>query len=249
MKILLTNDDGVDSIGLDTLRRELSGSHTLRVVAPDRERSATSHAVTLHEEVVFHELGDDRYSCSGTPADCVLYTLLGAIDFVPDIVVSGINHGANLGTDIIYSGTVGAARQAALMNFPGIAVSLVSKEHDADFRPAAAFIRDNLFHLSSHWDNEHFINVNVPVTFLGGGSFTVARPAKRVYSDKLIERKGAGDKRAFSIQGSNSTATGDGITDWNVVENGGVSVSPIFLHPLNHSAKEAYYNRMVGRSV
>ena len=245
MNILLTNDDGVGSAGIETLRIELENAHTLRVVAPDRERSGTSHAVTFREEVVFHDLGDGRYSCTGTPADCVLYSLLGAIEFVPDVVISGINHGANLGTDIIYSGTVAAARQAALMKVPGIAVSLVTRGKDADFRPAAAFIAKNLSLLSSLWDEEHFININVPLSFSGGPDIFVSRPSRRVYADKVVETESDEKGRAFSLRGASNSAVGEGITDWDVVYKGGISISPIVLHPLNHSGKEAYYTRMV----
>ena len=249
MNILLTNDDGVGSAGLEILWQELSNAHTLRIVAPDRERSGTSHAVTLREEVIFSDLGDGQYSCSGTPADCVLYSLLGALDFTPDIVISGINHGANLGTDIIYSGTVAAARQAALMKVPGIAVSLVTRDRDADFGPAASFIKKNLSLLSSLWDEEHFINVNLPVSFSGCGEFTVSSPSIRVYADKLVERERNKRERAFALRGSANTAVGDGVTDWDVVHKGGVSISPIILHPLNHSGKEAYYTHMVMGAV
>jgi 5'-nucleotidase len=249
MNILLTNDDGVGAAGLEALRLELSGSHTLCTVAPDRERSATSHAVTLRKEVVFHDIGESQYSCTGTPADCVLYTLLGAIEFVPDIVISGINHGANLGTDIIYSGTVAAARQAALMKVPGIAVSLVTKNKDADFRPAAAFIVKSLTLLSSLWDEEHFININIPLSFSTDLKLSVSRPSRRVYGDSVVEREIDENGRAFLLRGASNTAIGEDNTDWDVVHKGGISISPIVLHPINHSGKEAYYTRMVKGSA
>lgn len=251
MNILLTNDDGIGSTGLETLRLELSDEHNLCVVAPDRERSGVSHAVTLREDVVFRDLGGGAYSCSGTPADCVLYSLLGAVDMVPDMVISGINHGPNLGTDLIFSGTAAAARQAALMKVPGIAVSLVAEDNDADFRPAAFFISQTLSFLSSLWDEEHFINVNVPVSFTGNRDFTVSQPSERVYADKLVKREGHAGERAYALTpgDTQSTGIGGGNTDWNVVHSGRVSISPILLRPLNHSGKEAYYTRMAADSA
>ena len=137
MKILITNDDGIFSEGITTLKNALIADHDVWVVAPDTERSGTSHAITLKDAVRMSRIDERTYSCGGTPADCVLYSLLGAVDLDPDIVVSGINHGPNIGTDIIYSGTVAAARQAALMDRPAVAVSVVGMQGPLNFELAA----------------------------------------------------------------------------------------------------------------
>ena len=246
MKILLTNDDGIGSIGIEALRRELKKSHELCTVAPDRERSGASHAATFREEVVFRELEDHLFSCTGTPADCVLFSLLGAVDFSPDVVISGINHGANLGTDIIFSGTVAAARQAALMRVPGIAVSLVTKSREFDFSPAAHFISEKLSLLVSLWDENHFVNVNIPEVVKDEWQIIVARPSQRIYDFKLVERESGGDGRAFALKGAVQSLCDEGNTDWEAIKRGVVSISPVNLYPTNHSDNELRYTDRVG---
>jgi len=126
MNILITNDDGIESEGLKTLARVLSRDHRIMIVAPDGERSGKSHSISLGEPVRMRRMGENALACGGTPADCVLFSILGAVPEKPDIVVSGINRGPNLGTDIIYSGTAAAARQAALMGYAAVAVSVTS---------------------------------------------------------------------------------------------------------------------------
>ena len=124
MTVLLTNDDGIDSAGLEALRSHLSVHHDVWTVAPDGERSAMSHYITVRDPIRCREIGKQIYKSSGSPADCVIVGMVGGFATKPDIVVSGINIGPNLGTDIVLSGTVAAARQAAFMGVPGIAVSI-----------------------------------------------------------------------------------------------------------------------------
>lgn len=123
MKILLTNDDGIKSLGLRALQDVLGGEHEVWTVAPDRERSGSSHCISIKNPVRFHQVEERQFACGGTPADCVLFSCLGALPERPDLVISGINLGPNIGTDIIYSGTAAAARQAALMDIPAVAIS------------------------------------------------------------------------------------------------------------------------------
>ena len=131
MNILVTNDDGIAAEGLEALINELKGLcnaqnkplHTITVIAPDTERSGVSHAMTLRHPTKVRRLNEGLYTCSGTPADCVIVAGLGIVKEKIDLVVSGINRGPNLGTDIVYSGTCAAARQAALVGIPSIAVS------------------------------------------------------------------------------------------------------------------------------
>ena len=121
--ILLTNDDGIEAEGLKTLEEALKDLAHLVVVAPDQERSAVSHGLTLRAPLSLQEIGPDHYVLNGTPADCVIYALRHLFVQFPDLVISGINHGANLGDDIMYSGTVAAAREAAAHGIPSMAVS------------------------------------------------------------------------------------------------------------------------------
>ena len=129
MRILVTNDDGIDAEGLAVLVQFLSDEsyggkgREIVVLAPEAERSGVSHAMTLRRPTKVRKLNEGYYSCSGTPADCVIVAGLGVLPWMPDLVVSGINRGPNMGTDIVYSGTCGAARQAALAGVPAIAVS------------------------------------------------------------------------------------------------------------------------------
>lgn len=248
MRVLLTNDDGVGAAGIEALRKELARDHEVCTVAPDRERSGTSHATTFRDEVAFRGLADDLFSCTGTPADCVLFSLLGAIDFAPDVVISGINLGANLGTDIIFSGTVAGARQAALMKVPGIAVSLVTESKEPDFAPAARFIADTLPLLTSLWDEQHFINVNIPEVVRDGWEITVTRPSRRIYDFRLVERPSRGEVRIFGLKGAVSCAKGEGNTDWEAIRGGVISISPVNLYPINHSGNELRYTDSVATS-
>lgn len=169
MNILISNDDGIFAQGMRTLATTLAiAGHQVTVVCPDRERSATGHGLTMHKpiraeqiESVFRE-DILAWSCSGTPADCVKLALGALMDSPPDVVVSGINHGANLGSDVVYSGTVSAAMEGAMEGIPAIAVSLTSFTQNS-FVPAAEFVRDLLS------DGDRFplatpmlLNVNVP---------------------------------------------------------------------------------------
>ncbi|MFM7527469.1 MAG: 5'/3'-nucleotidase SurE [Nodosilinea sp.] len=168
-KILISNDDGIFAQGMRTLATTLAAAgHQVTVVCPDRERSATGHGLTMHkpiraeaiEEVFPPEIR--AWSCSGTPSDCVKLALGALMDGSPDVVVSGINHGANLGTDVLYSGTVSAAMEGAIEGIPALAVSLTSFTQRR-FEPAARFIRSLL--ASQDWfplPQALLLNINVP---------------------------------------------------------------------------------------
>src|SRR5215213_10628418 len=146
LRVLLTNDDGIGAAGLQTLRRALLGLDDveLAVVAPDANRSATARSITFSRPLWVTEVGFEDgtkgYACDGTPVDCVRLAALGLIEgFQPDLIVSGINHGSNLGDDITYSGTVAAALEGVVLGIPGIAVSQQSKAREMDFRLGVEF--------------------------------------------------------------------------------------------------------------
>jgi 5'-nucleotidase len=231
MKILLTNDDGIESPGLQSLEEALK-SHELCIVAPDGERSGSSHRITLKAPVKFATAGHGRFACSGTPADCVLYSVHGAIDFLPDVVVSGINIGPNLGTDLIYSGTAAAARQAAFMGIPGIAVSQLLKENRIDYSAASMFIARNIERLVNAWDEDHFININVPYPDSDSLEYEITHPSRRIYHD-TVESYTAPDGHTYHfLSGTFPDATPLRGTDWDTVNRKRISVSPIYLHPV-----------------
>ncbi|MGB3694392.1 MAG: 5'/3'-nucleotidase SurE [Spirulinaceae cyanobacterium] len=169
MKLLISNDDGIFALGIRILANTLAkAGHEVIVVCPDRERSATGHGLTLHRPIraeivdsIFHPQVI-AWSCSGTPSDCVKFALSAVLDNRPDFVLAGINHGSNLGTDILYSGTVSAAMEGTIEGIPSIAISLASHSCQ-DFQPAANFAENLLTTLSKNSLSETtLINVNVP---------------------------------------------------------------------------------------
>ncbi|WP_346290681.1 5'/3'-nucleotidase SurE [Sphaerothrix gracilis] len=169
MKILVSNDDGIFALGIRTLANTLAAAgHEVTVVCPDRERSATGHGLTLHKpiraeviESVFHPQVQ-AWACSGTPSDCVKLALGALLDTPPDFVLSGINHGANLGTDVLYSGTVSAAMEGVIEGIPSVAFSLAGFKSQ-EFQPGANFARILVDHLGNNTLGAGvLLNVNIP---------------------------------------------------------------------------------------
>jgi len=237
MKILFTNDDGYYSPGLKSLKQAFAG-HEKWVMAPDGDRSGKSHAITLRKPLKVTRYSDTEFSCSGNPADCVLYSLAGAIPVRPDLIISGINLGPNLGTDTVYSGTAAAARQAALSGIPSIAVSSALFDEDQDFSPVVKFLEANIDQLFSLWAPDFFININFPREM--NGKVAITRPSRRIYRDKVDTYvTPRGDTYLF-LSGSLGDAGPEPDSDWNAVEEGYVSISPIFLHPINHSEEQIF---------
>lgn len=169
LKLLISNDDGIFSLGVRTLANTLAeAGHQVTVVCPDRERSATGHGLTLHRpiraEVVENIFRPQvvAWSCSGTPSDCIKFALSAVLKTRPDVVVSGINHGSNLGTDVLYSGTVSAAMEGAIEGIPSIALSLASFS-SKEFQPGANFACTLVQQLASHpLPKATLLNVNIP---------------------------------------------------------------------------------------
>ncbi|BAZ42837.1 stationary-phase survival protein SurE [Calothrix sp. NIES-4101] len=169
MKLLISNDDGVSALGIRTLANTLAeAGHEVTVVCPDRERSATGHGLTLHQpiraeivESLFHP-SIQAWACDGTPSDCVKLALWALLDSPPDLVLSGINQGANVGTEILYSGTVSAAMEGVIEGIPSIALSLTSHKL-REFQPAADFAKNLVAQLADNPLPElMLLNVNVP---------------------------------------------------------------------------------------
>ena len=216
LRVLLTNDDGIDAEGLQALRRALVALDDveLAVIAPDGNRSATARSITFRRplwvaEVPFDD-GTVGYACDGTPVDCVRLASLGLIEgFEPDVIVSGINHGANLGDDITYSGTVAAALEGIVLGIPGIAVSQQSARREMDFRlgnlfdfeHAAAFTAQVVDRLDDvPLPAGTLLNVNVPPGEIEG--VEVAHLGKRVYQDRLeLIEEDVGGRRLFRVYG------------------------------------------------
>jgi len=242
MRILLTNDDGIRSAGLGILKEYLDADHEVWTVAPDGERSGMSHYLTLKDPVRVRQVGERSFQTSGSPADCVIVGILGVLPKRPDIVLSGINVGPNLGTDLIYSGTAAAARQAAFMGCPAVALSLDGFVEPLHFSPLAEFVRENLTLLRGLWDKHHFINVNAPNIPGSPLSVEITTPSRRIYHDMLVNYDSPRGETYYFLDGSPPLAEPDEHTDWAAVHRGSISVSPIYLHPLSHFEDERYQN-------
>ncbi len=171
--ILLTNDDGIDAKGLKTLEACLRGLAHICVVAPDEERSAVSHGLTIRWPLALQEIADDHYVLNGTPADCILYSLSRLLKVKPDLVISGINHGANLGDDIMYSGTVAAAREASRHGIPSMAISQAFSDKRIRFKEGAKFVRAFVeWMLFNGLDGGMCLNINIPERKIQGVKIT-----------------------------------------------------------------------------
>ena len=196
MKLLISNDDGIFALGIRTLADTLAeAGHDVTVVCPDRERSATGHGLTLHDPIraevvnsIFHPTVK-AWSCSGTPSDCVKLALGALVDSPPDLVLSGINHGSNLGTDVLYSGTVSAAMEGVIEGIPSIAFSLTS-HISREFQAAATFAKQLITQLSKQPLTEiMLLNVNVPPVKLSEiAGVKITRQGIRRYFDTFEKR-------------------------------------------------------------
>jgi 5'-nucleotidase len=243
MNILLTNDDGIESEGIRKLAAALrdEGKHRIYVLAPDGNRSGVSHSISfLYAPVRLRECSPDTWSCSGNPADCVIVAALGGFPVKPDLVLSGINRGVNLGTDIIYSGTAAAARQAALYGLPALALSLDgsldAREEDGAgyfWDMAVSFILEKLPDLTSMCTKDIFINVNIPNRKDGPLGMLTTYPGIQQYRDELSSMKAPdGNVYCFMKLGGVSFR-GEPGSDIDAVQRNYVSVSPVFVHPVS----------------
>jgi len=240
MVILLTNDDGIDSPGIKVLKEILSAEHEIWTVAPEHERSGTSHGITMKSPVRLHQIDEKTFSIDGTPADCVAYSLMGAIPTRPEVVISGINLGPNVGTDILYSGTVAAAREAALNKVPGIALSLNTRAEPFHFMVVTEFLSRNLEVLLGMWHPDHFININAPNVENGSIGVSITHPSRRVYKDRIEKFKAPNGDLYMFFTGEIPQAEPENGSDWEAISQGNISVSPVFLHPINHKHESEY---------
>jgi 5'-nucleotidase len=228
--ILLTNDDGVFAPALQQLKTRLGEFGRVVIVAPDRDQSATSHSLTLHRPFRIHSHGDDAYSVDGTPTDCVVTAWYGLLEQPPDLVISGINHGPNMGEDVFYSGTVAAAIEGTLQGAPSVAVSLVTRER-TDFAEPAAFVQRLVRRVLDHGlPPRRLLNVNIPhrpwSDVLG---VRVTRLGSRVYRDTLVRKVDPRGRDYYWIGGQDPVWQEVEGTDFHAVSEGAISVTPLRL--------------------
>jgi 5'-nucleotidase len=238
--ILVTNDDGIYSPGLKALAGALEEMGEVYVVAPDRERSAAGHALTLHKPLRATEVAPRWYVVDGTPTDCVTLGVMGMLKKKPDLLASGINLGANLGDDITYSGTVSAAFEGTLLGIPSFAISAVEPLRQ-DLSAAAVFAaRLAVVMLERGLPRDTLLNVNVPPGELNG--VEVTRQGKRSYNELIVEKIDPRGKTYYWIGGGEPTWEHLGGTDYEVVMEGKVSITPLHLDLTNYNATVALKN-------
>ncbi|HUZ84845.1 MAG TPA: 5'/3'-nucleotidase SurE [Gaiellales bacterium] len=240
MRILLTNDDGITSRGLYTAKLALDAVGDVSVIAPDANRSAVGRGITIDRSLTVTEVelrdGSTGFATDGTPVDCVRFAELGLVGGRPDLIVSGINYGVNLGDDITYSGTVAAAFEGIVLGIPGIAVSQQAigatvdfrRRERYDFEPAAAFLARLVGLIAEHGlPPGTILNVNVPPPPVRG--VAVTRLGRRIYRDRLELERSDGGRRVFRIYGVDPSYHDEPDTDFRAIAAGRIAVTPVHL--------------------
>jgi 5'-nucleotidase len=240
MHILLTNDDGITSRGLFQAKLALEQHGTVSVIAPDSNRSGSARSITIDRPLTVTEVelrdGSTGFATDGTPVDCVRFGELGLVGERPDLIVSGINYGFNLGDDVTYSGTVAAAFEGILLGIQGIAISQGAptasgsdfrRHDDYDFAPAAEFLGELAGRVIEHGlPPGTVLNVNVPSNPSG---VAVGRLGKRIYTDKLEQQPDEVGRRRYRIYGDEPSYHDEPGTDFRAIAEGRISVTPIHL--------------------
>ena len=236
--ILITNDDGYQAEGLRALAEELADFATVSIVAPSREQSGTAQSLTLRQPIVCNRIAEREWAIDGTPADCVIVALHKLLPEKPDLLISGINHGANLGENAYYSGTVGAAREGALHHVPSIAVSLCAKKENAKFENSArvACAAAEIV-LKEGLPDQVLLNVNVPEPWKGEVKFT--RQSRKITRNQLSEGKDPRGRSYFWLFEQRIDKDVEPDTDYAAIFCGAVSITPLHLdathtRSLNH---------------
>lgn len=239
MRLLCTNDDGIHAYGLTCLVRAVEALGDVTVVAPDREQSATSHSLTLHHPLRPIQRGAGRFQVDGTPTDCVMLAVSALMSERPDFVLSGINHGQNMGEDVLYSGTVAAAMEGLALGIPSIAISFAGP----DLRTDVSMLDDHvdlLQRLMRHllalprFPEATLLNVNLPpVSAAEVRGVKLTRLGRRVYSDSLQRMRDPWGREIYWIGGGSMAWTGPEDSDFRAIQEGYISVTPLHLDLTN----------------
>jgi 5'-nucleotidase len=230
MNVLVTNDDGVHAPVLGALRQALARFGRVVVVAPDRDQSATSHALTLHRPFRIQRHEPDLYSVDGTPTDCVITSFYGLLEQRPDLVISGINLGPNMGEDVFYSGTVAAAIEGSLQGTPAIAASWAGKLAPDWAEPAGFLARLVERLLERGLPRRHLLNVNFPARpWADVRGVRVTRLGSRIYHDTLVKKVDPRGRDYYWIGGEDPEWESIVGTDFHAVNQGCISVTPMRL--------------------
>jgi len=235
--ILVTNDDGVYSPGIQILAKRLRELDEVVIVAPDRERSAAGHSMTLHRPLLIEEIKESVYSVNGTPTDCVNIAVKGLLKEVPRLVVSGINKGPNLGDDVTYSGTVAGAMEGTLLGIPSFAVSLAARENFRFLEAAEVAFHTAVQIFEQRMPAGTLLNVNVPNLPLSEIMGTrITRLGKRIYHQMTVERVDPRGKKYYWIGGGEPDWEREEGTDLDAVDRKMISVTPLHLDFTDYSS-------------
>lgn len=240
MRILVTNDDGIGAPGIKALAEAMATLGEVTVVAPDRERSAAGHSITLHPPLRVFELRDGWYAVDGTPTDCVNMGIHSLLPQRPDLVISGVNHGGNMGDDITYSGTVAAAMEANLMGIPSLAVSLATFSHTEHFPDAARVAVQVVSDMVKNGlPGGTFLNLNVPdLPFEKIGPTLITCQGQRSFVGKIVDKTDPRGRKYYWIGSEEPSFMDDEGTDFNAIGKGCVSLTPLQLDLTNYSVFE-----------
>jgi 5'-nucleotidase len=240
VRILCTNDDGILAYGLECLVRAAREIGDVTVVAPDREQSATSHSLTLHHPLRPVARGEKRYQVDGTPTDCVMLAVEALMPERPDFVFSGINHGQNMGEDVLYSGTVAAAMEATVMGVPAIAISYTGAYHE-ELEGWEGVVRTILGGILGRegFPDDTLLNINLPATAPGDvRGIRVTSLGQRRYAESITRANDPSGREYFWIGGGVASWRGAKDSDFQAVEEGYVSITPLHLDLTNYRLLE-----------
>jgi 5'-nucleotidase len=246
MKILLTNDDGIYARGIHALVKELNSLAEIYVVSPDRERSGTGHSITVYEPIKVKPVelagAKSSWTVGGTPVDCVKLALARLINEKIDLVVSGINHGSNMGTDVLYSGTVSAAAEGVILGCPSIAVSMDSPDPNADFTFTARFTKRLVQKIMTmELSRETLLNVNLPAIAPDNiKGVRITRLGVRNYDNLFDERQDPRGNTYFWLGGGVLVEEQEPDSDVAAVQDGYISITPIRLDLTDYKLIEEY---------
>ena len=235
LRFLVTNDDGIRAEGLGLLADAAGRLGHVSVVAPDRQRSGSSHSLSLHTPLRPTRVSDVRIALDGTPTDCVLIAVSRLLKPKPDFVLSGVNHGPNMGEDVLYSGTVAAAMEGTILGVPSIAVSFTGRDDErlSGFSELLEHLLRELVH-GRDFPDETFFNINLPdVPAAEVAGYRITRLGRRVYSDSLTSTRDAAGRQQFWIGGGQVHWRGGEDSDFRAVESGYVSITPLHLDLTN----------------
>jgi len=248
LKILATNDDGIHSEGLLELARGLEKVAEVWVVAPDREQSAVSHALTMGRPLRakrMKSLGPRSFAVNGTPTDCVLLGTNRIMPERPNLIVSGINKGENLGDDITYSGTVSAAIEATILGIPSFAISLTSRKN-FDFSLCVSFAVRLSRHILKHGlPRNTFLNVNVPCKKGKPCGYKITRMGKRVYGDSVQEKVDRWGRKYYMIGGNDPGYLETADSDFEAIARNFISITPLHLDWTNYASLDSLSKRRI----